>query len=155
MCYFWTEFRSNVCNSKSNAAVPAEPKYAALVLPIQTLLNTLHQKMLRSQQCEHIYSATVSQTALFAISISCVGLIGQVKSRQLKSVLFVLKLKHSYSLKWIYRPYMYEPPFTLAPPKGKTKPLINKREIFRKNAKWGMPPSRDGTESSGCHRWHT
>jgi hypothetical protein len=141
MCYFWTEFRSNVCNSKSNAAVPAESKCAALLLPIQTLLNTLHQKMLGSEQCEQIYSATVSQRTLshahiytqttmhacahmhmhahahtmipyIATSIFCVGLIGLVKSRQLKSVLIVLKRKHSYSLKGIYTGLIFmKPPF--------------------------------------------
>ena len=41
------------------------------------------------------------------------------------------------------------------PPKGQEKtPLISKEEILKRNAEWGIPPSRDDQECSGCHSLH-
>ena len=48
-------------------------------------------------------------------------------------------LNHSYSLKGLYRPYIYDTIIiTLVPPKGKKK--LNYQNL----AEWGIRPSRDG-----------
>ena len=52
---------------------------------------------------------------------------------------------HWYSLKRLNRPYIYDTPLTLAPKRARTttkSTLIRMEEILRRNADWGILPSR-------------
>ena len=63
-----------------------------------------------------------------------------------------IALNHSYSGKGFKRLYFYDIPLTLAPPEDKKEtPLISRGEILRRNAEWGIPPSRNDQE---CNRGH-